>query len=248
MKKQNAFTLVELAIVMTIVGLLIGGVLKGQELLENSRMTAVANDIKAYQAALTTFRDIYKGMPGDHINATNIIKGCIAGNNCANGDGDGVIDSAAGHDAIWYAGFDASEPFQAWKHLALAELIKGVNTTVARPASFQAGIHVPLSPLGGMVYIKSASGTPGTMGEGQGVYTTISGDGTGIWSTPAAIFTVATVMKMDLKMDDGIAFSGDLLAVSSGWTSGCGTTANGVSGYNVNASGRVCGFGVQISR
>src|SRR6478752_1864190 len=65
MSNQKGFTLVELVIVMTIIGLLIGGVLKGQELIVNARVASAANMINAMTAANTTFKDMYGGLPGD---------------------------------------------------------------------------------------------------------------------------------------------------------------------------------------
>jgi prepilin-type N-terminal cleavage/methylation domain-containing protein len=54
---QAGFTLVELAIVMIIIGLLIAGVLKGQELIANARVTSTVAQVKAIDAAISTFKD-----------------------------------------------------------------------------------------------------------------------------------------------------------------------------------------------
>ncbi|MCB9991587.1 MAG: prepilin-type N-terminal cleavage/methylation domain-containing protein [Rhodospirillales bacterium] len=63
-KRQAGFTLVELAVVMIIIGLLIGGVLKGQELIANAQITGTASAVKSIDAATTTFRDTYAALPG----------------------------------------------------------------------------------------------------------------------------------------------------------------------------------------
>ena len=65
MRAQAGFTLVELAIVMIIIGLLIAGVLKGQALIQNAQVTATVAQIKGIDAATTTFRDTYDALPGD---------------------------------------------------------------------------------------------------------------------------------------------------------------------------------------
>jgi prepilin-type N-terminal cleavage/methylation domain-containing protein len=65
MRAQAGFTLVELAIVMIIIGLLIAGVLKGQALIQNAQVTATVAQTKAIEATTTTFRDTYNALPGD---------------------------------------------------------------------------------------------------------------------------------------------------------------------------------------
>jgi prepilin-type N-terminal cleavage/methylation domain-containing protein len=65
MKQQKGFTLVEMAIVLVIVGLLLGGVLKGQELIENSRIKSAMNDLKGFSAANNGYFDRYHRQAGD---------------------------------------------------------------------------------------------------------------------------------------------------------------------------------------
>ncbi|CAB4129718.1 PulG Type II secretory pathway, pseudopilin PulG [uncultured Caudovirales phage] len=70
MNKQKGFTLVEIAIVLVIIGLLLGGVLKGQEMIDNARIKNIVNDFKAIQTANNAYLDRYKAMPGDEPAAT----------------------------------------------------------------------------------------------------------------------------------------------------------------------------------
>jgi len=61
----KGFTLIEIAIVLVIIGLLIGGVLKGQQLIENSKVKNAANDMNGVIAAYNGYLDQYKRLPGD---------------------------------------------------------------------------------------------------------------------------------------------------------------------------------------
>ncbi|RKZ71062.1 MAG: type II secretion system protein, partial [Gammaproteobacteria bacterium] len=70
-KKQAGFTLVEVAIVLTIIGLLLGGILKGQELINSARVRSLANQNSAIQAAYFGFIDRYRQVPGDWCPTTN---------------------------------------------------------------------------------------------------------------------------------------------------------------------------------
>ncbi len=90
-KNESGFTLVELAIVLMIIGLLIGAILRGQELLESARITATLQQVKAYQGAIVTFRDTYGALPGDLRTALDRVPNCTAVNSCVNGNGDGMI-------------------------------------------------------------------------------------------------------------------------------------------------------------
>ncbi|MEJ0009639.1 MAG: prepilin-type N-terminal cleavage/methylation domain-containing protein [Alphaproteobacteria bacterium] len=62
---QRGFTLVELAIVLVIIGLLVGGGLVGQDLIKSAQINATVSDLQSYTDAAMTFRDKYGGIPGD---------------------------------------------------------------------------------------------------------------------------------------------------------------------------------------
>src|SRR5579871_6137739 len=91
---EKGFTLVELAIVMTIIGLLIGGILKGQTLMQNARVTAEVAQVKGVSAAMTTFKDMYNAVPGDMTGAGTRLTGCPSAAACnpsAATAGDGIV-------------------------------------------------------------------------------------------------------------------------------------------------------------
>jgi len=88
LKNNKGFTLVELALVLVIVGLLITGVLKGEALIENAKVKKLVNQKQSITAAYYTFFDRYGQLPGDED---------IAGappTDTDEGDGDGIIDAA----------------------------------------------------------------------------------------------------------------------------------------------------------
>ncbi len=66
---KSAFSLVELSIVLVIIGLIVGGVTVGQDMIENAKMKATIKKINEYSVAITTFKDKYFYYPGDLVNA-----------------------------------------------------------------------------------------------------------------------------------------------------------------------------------
>lgn len=88
MKKLNfsrGFTLVEIAIVLVIIGLLLGGVLKGQELINNAKVRSIADRQNSLKVAWFSFVDRFASLPGDYAQANVYITGGV------NGDGDGTL-------------------------------------------------------------------------------------------------------------------------------------------------------------
>jgi prepilin-type N-terminal cleavage/methylation domain-containing protein len=135
--KQIGFTLIELSIVLVIIGLLMGGVLKGQELINSAKVKNMANDFRSVQTQIYTYQDKFKALPGDDRAAKDHV-GLVA----TDGDGDGVIEGA----------YNASsgETFQFWQHIRLAQLVTGsVDTTAAH--------YLPANAEGGRVGIQSGS-------------------------------------------------------------------------------------------
>lgn len=74
MNNNSGFTLVEIAIVMVIIGLLVGGILKGQAMIDNAKVKRVTEDMEGLRAATFAFLDRYGMLPGDE-NAASIPPG-----------------------------------------------------------------------------------------------------------------------------------------------------------------------------
>ena len=132
LSKQKGFTLVEIAIVLVIVGLLIGGVLKGQEMITNAKLKRVESDNAGIAAAMFSYQDRYLQLPGDDGDAGSRFDIYIAYANplIANGDGDGVIGDGTDWDNVvlqgaWAAGATVDETSKFFAHLRAASLIPG---------------------------------------------------------------------------------------------------------------------------
>ena len=243
---SKGFTLVELAIVMTIIGLLIGGILKGQELMENARVTATAAQIKSYEAAMTSFKDIYQATPGDMPLAGTRLQNCpgAAGVSCnpgATNAGDGIIGLstwasggflAPGTVATVAAGCGAAlmdcEKYLFWSHLLLANLIGGVTIDGLRAnTAFSFGVTHPQAKIAGGLSVGYQTGVnePGSLNAtaNQG----LSGTVLYIANSPVTALQTTTTnlplsslraAMLDRKMDDGRPSTGFVHAYGVGAT------------------------------
>src|SRR5665647_3444069 len=77
--RQSGFTLVEIAIVLVIIGLLLGGILKGQEMITQAKIKNVINDMNGITAAFNSYQDRYKALPGDDLNASSRWSTAVSG-------------------------------------------------------------------------------------------------------------------------------------------------------------------------
>src|SRR5262245_24355788 len=91
---QVGFNLLELAIVLVIVGLLLGGVMRGQELIASSRVRHLIAQQEGIKSAFYGFMDRYRYMPGDYSGASQTLR-CPSGASCLNGNGNGLVEDAA---------------------------------------------------------------------------------------------------------------------------------------------------------
>ena len=125
---QRGFTLIEISIVLVIIGLLLGGVLKGQEMINEAKIRNIKQDMAGIAAAIHTYQDRYKALPGDDKSAT------VRWSAASNGDGDGRLEG----------GFDSTtatdESRIMWRHLRYAGLLQGDPTQSDQPRHAVGGI------------------------------------------------------------------------------------------------------------
>jgi prepilin-type N-terminal cleavage/methylation domain-containing protein len=254
LKSQAGFTLVELAIVMIIIGLLIGGVLKGQQLITNAQIAATVAQIKSIDAATTSFRDQYAGTAGDLVTPATRLNNCTG--NCALvGNGDGKVDTAAG-GSINFGAVPANEQLAFWAQLNKAGLLTGINPPnaggVGAPPTW--GGYAPASKITGggfdvgwnagaaLFPSQSAGGIAANVLSGH--YLALHGQpGVAMAATAVDGFMTANqAARIDTKIDDGVASSGTVLAGGLPTCSVAGPPAT----YNESVTGAQCSLYIQF--
>jgi prepilin-type N-terminal cleavage/methylation domain-containing protein len=219
-KQQSGFTLVEIAIVLVIIGLLLGGVLKGQELINSAKVKNLANDFRNIPLFVYGYQDKYKALPGDQTQATldgqfppaNTATACTpaAAGLCATGNG--VLNGT------WNAAAITDESFLFWQHVRLANLAAG-------PTATGDATYIPRNADGGIIGIQSAA-VPYITGM----------VGTYMICSDAILGRFAK--QLDTTIDDGNTATGSLRSVPSG--SAVGTAATTTALINDALSYTVC--------
>jgi prepilin-type N-terminal cleavage/methylation domain-containing protein len=234
--QQAGFTLVELSIVLVIIGLIVGGVLVGQDMIKAAELRATIGQIEKYNTAVNTFRDKYRYIPGDILQtqAKNLgLYDRTANTNAGNGDGNGILESCGSSATTPGSGLLAGcETLLFWRDLNDANLIDGnfSNVTVTSGAGGTAIVNTgvqdnfPAAKLGRGNYIAALSSAGFNYYEITGI-TGVSNAGA-YTLVPQA--TPLEAFNIDTKIDDGLPLTGIVRAAYST------SAVNAVQAVNAN--------------
>lgn len=184
-RKQPGFTLIEIAIVLVIITLLLGGVMKGQELINNAKVTNLIRDFDAVKQAIYGYQGSYKVLPGDDVNAAVHVAGTVAATP-ASSVGNGTIDGS------WDSITATDETVVFWQHVRLAGLLTGQQnitvTSILDP-------YFPVNVAGGRIGVQGNLGTANSPKPIAGI--------PGTYVICSANIPGKLAKRLDIMQDDG---------------------------------------------
>ncbi len=220
----SGFTLIELSIVLVIIGLIVGGILTGRDLIDTAAQRAQIAQIEKYNTALHTFQGKYGGLPGDIPDPYASNFGFQArGQYPGEGDGNGILQSNCSNNASGVGNhtIGSGELAIFWQDLSTAGLIdtyigigagypnESTSSTTTLTSTPKISGWLPTAKIGtnNFVYVIS-------IGNGTNYYTVSSVTQIicSIYSTSNPGLTVQQAYNIDSKIDDGLPQSGNVIA------------------------------------
>jgi prepilin-type N-terminal cleavage/methylation domain-containing protein len=237
---KAAFTLIEIAIVLVIIGLIAGAIVVGRDLLRAAALKSVISDVNRYVTAVNTFRTKYNNeLPGDMADATffwGASASCINGSGgtlTCNGNADGQICSGANAND----GGCFTEALLAWQHLSNSGLVAGGYTGFSWHVGVAPGVNIPQSSgfpnAGFSLFYYGAMPVRTLFFESSGIgHVLMFGAKSplapqGNWSDNAAYPVLSTndAYSIDIKIDDGMPGTGKVFSLPKGSPFGTGNSS-----------------------
>jgi prepilin-type N-terminal cleavage/methylation domain-containing protein len=190
--KQTGFTLVEIAIVLVIIGLLLGGILKGQEMIVQAKVKNSITDFSGVSAAYFGYQDRYRAIPGDDAGAATRWTGAVVSSGGINVPGDRVLSgsyvpaTATDETALW------------WDHLRRSGFVTGT------------GVANPVNSFSGTLGVQQGDGT----GTGATAPAAVLGGFTNLLMCSSNLPDKVAI-ALDVQMDDGNPLSGAVRATDA---------------------------------
>lgn len=260
--RNAGFTLVELSIVLVIIGLIVAGVLVGQDLIKAAETRATVTQFEQFNSALNTFRTKYSYLPGDVRYTKAAAFGLTQGPDPAVGNGDGSFQGWDGTDVLASTAANAAngagERSLFWHHLSQAGLVGGAVYDGSQAVSASNEVTFPVAKTGFNV--------------GIGIYSVVNTHyyHVGINGTDGSrdyvhnyAMDASAAYNIDNKIDDGLPLDGIVMAqenintnetgyATASTDAECVFDANGTSSansgdeYNVGHEGAVCAIRIKV--
>lgn len=246
---RKGFTLVEMSIVLVIIGLIVGGIFVGKDLIEAANIRAQVKQIEKYTLAYNTFKLKYNCRPGDCVNATDFFTGT------ANGDGDGIVENSINSTSDEVFDYEQARFFQ---QLSLSSLInEQYNTTATVGIGYP---RVSINPSKGIVVGQSFELLSNIV---DCITNTLSSDCYALGKWQVAIFiahgnpndatwmfrndiygilTPAQALNIDQKLDDGMPHTGNMRGGNpwGSYNEDCVTSSSILGTYLLTSTDTAC--------
>jgi prepilin-type N-terminal cleavage/methylation domain-containing protein len=191
--RQQGFTLVEIAIVLVIIGLLLGGILKGQEMITQAKIKNVIADFSGVSAAYHGYQDRYRAIPGDDPNAGTRWTTAPA---AVSGNGNGIVAGTYNNTCPTVVAAATPESCLWWDDLRRAGFVSGN------------GPQQPYNALTGQIGVQTGDGAGGAT-----MLNVAGGNGFIGLILCSANLPDKIAIAVDTQMDDGQSNQGTVRAL-----------------------------------
>ncbi|MBI3527586.1 MAG: prepilin-type N-terminal cleavage/methylation domain-containing protein [Betaproteobacteria bacterium] len=205
---NKGFTLVEIAIVLVIIGLLLSGVLKAQELINNAKVKRYATDFHNIPIMLYGYQDRFKALPGDDAQVVTHLPAATLAATPTGTVGNGMING------VWNSATNSDETCLFWQHVRLAGLAPGSATV---DCSLPSSDYWPKNGNGGQIGIQSNTG-----------FVTMTGTMNGSYIICSTNILGQYVLQLDATLDDGDPATGSMRAIQTTSAGGAPSTTTTV--------------------
>lgn len=227
-KKLAAFSLVELAITISIMGILLGTVLLSASVMKNAKIRRIINEKEGYEVAISSFCSRYSGLPGDFNEASLYWS-------ISNGNGNGQINFLA--NGVY-------EGYRAWQHLTQANMINGVYIGTQTTSAAALGADVPESVVSSAGWLLDY----GVFGFSS-ANVLVLGAPRATTATPilvGGIMNATEAQKIDGKIDDGLPHKGNIHGRDGNGSSANSCFNSSSNIYAITGSNNDCTLGFRI--
>ena len=215
-QNQSGFTLIEIAIVLVIIGLLLGGVLKGQELINSAKVKNLAGDFRNVPLFIYGYQDKYRAVPGDDTNVTaHLGSTAVSAVSPAGTLGNGLINGN------WNSTDPGDESIVFWQHVRLGGFAAG-STTVPTSLTSDQDPYLQINAVGGRIGVESGSTKPPITGL-VGSYIVCSSHILGKFAK-----------QLDTTLDDGVQSTGSVMIMADATSTSTARTTSATAAATVD--------------